>query len=154
MESKRNRTIVKDKKRVCISIVKIIKKLIRGQLDLISLNNHHKLLNYHHFHNYENCVERGWSLVITWDCILFVSGWSGPSPSSLLLTKNDQPLQHQCPHCLKGLSSRQSLLRHIEDRHVVTQPYRCVICGSLCKTKNALQKHHYTYHRGLPLRIF
>ncbi|XP_050739829.1 protein bric-a-brac 2-like isoform X13 [Eriocheir sinensis] len=64
-----------------------------------------------------------------------------------------QQQQQQCPHCLKMLSSRQSLLRHIEDRHMLTQPYRCSICGSLCKTKNALQKHHYTYHRGLPLRI-
>ncbi|XP_069186678.1 protein abrupt isoform X17 [Procambarus clarkii] len=79
------------------------------------------------------------------------------SPSSLLSFQiqhhQQQQQQQQCPHCLKMLSSRQSLLRHIEDRHMLTQPYRCSICGSLCKTKNALQKHHYTYHRGLPLRI-
>ncbi|XP_071513194.1 uncharacterized protein [Panulirus ornatus] len=78
------------------------------------------------------------------------------SPSSLLsfqIHHHQQQQQQQCPHCLKMLSSRQSLLRHIEDRHMLTQPYRCSICGSLCKTKNALQKHHYTYHRGLPLRI-
>ncbi|XP_069939772.1 protein abrupt isoform X18 [Cherax quadricarinatus] len=78
------------------------------------------------------------------------------SPSSLLsfqIQHHQQQQQQQCPHCLKMLSSRQSLLRHIEDRHMLTQPYRCSICGSLCKTKNALQKHHYTYHRGLPLRI-
>jgi len=73
-----------------------------------------------------------------------------PPPSS---SSSQQQQQQQCPHCLKMLSSRQSLLRHIEDRHVVTQPYRCAICGSMCKTKNALQKHHYTYHRGFPLRI-
>ncbi|MPC30972.1 Protein abrupt [Portunus trituberculatus] len=113
---------------------------------------------------------------------LFISGRSAtttttttpPSPSLLSFTIQHQQQQHhhhhhhppppppppttqqqqqQCPHCLKMLSSRQSLLRHIEDRHMLTQPYRCSICGSLCKTKNALQKHHYTYHRGLPLRI-
>ncbi|KAA0202368.1 hypothetical protein HAZT_HAZT007192 [Hyalella azteca] len=78
-----------------------------------------------------------------------------PPPPSHLLHHHTQssPQQQECPHCLKMLSSRQSLLRHIDDRHVVTQPYRCAICGSMCKTKNALQKHHYTYHRGIPLRI-
>lgn len=96
-------------------------------------------------------------------CILCFSGGRsclGPSPSLLLSSPHHHPppqqqqqQQQQCPHCLKMLSSRQSLLRHIDDRHVVTRPYRCAICGSMCKTKNALQKHHYTYHRGFPLRI-
>jgi len=73
--------------------------------------------------------------------------------SSTTPVSTPQQQQQQCPHCLKMLSSRQSLLRHIDDRHVVNRPYRCIICGSMCKTKNALQKHHYTYHRGFPLRI-
>lgn len=76
-----------------------------------------------------------------------------PPPPNLPSLNHSLRLAHLCPHCMKCLSSRQSLLRHIEDKHVLTQPYRCVICNTRSKTKNSLQKHHYTYHRGLPLHI-
>jgi len=60
---------------------------------------------------------------------------------------SDRP-RWPCPFCLRLLSSRSSVRRHIEDRHTNDNSrHPCPLCERLYRTRNSLQYHLSTAHR-------
>ena len=63
------------------------------------------------------------------------------------VSSSDRP-RWPCPFCLRLLSSRSSVRRHIEDRHTNdTSRHPCPLCERLYRTRNSLQYHLSTAHR-------
>lgn len=63
------------------------------------------------------------------------------------LSSSDRP-RWPCPFCMRLLSSRSSVRRHIEDRHTNdTSRHPCPLCERLYRTRNSLQYHLSTAHR-------
>ncbi|KAI9555820.1 D binding [Daphnia sinensis] len=63
------------------------------------------------------------------------------------MSTSDRP-RWPCPFCMRLLSSRSSVRRHIEDRHTNdTSRHPCPLCERLYRTRNSLQYHLSTAHR-------
>lgn len=63
------------------------------------------------------------------------------------MSSSDRP-RWPCPFCMRLLSSRSSVRRHIEDRHTNdTSRHPCPLCERLYRTRNSLQYHLSTAHR-------
>ncbi|XP_046464594.1 broad-complex core protein isoforms 1/2/3/4/5-like isoform X1 [Daphnia pulex] len=70
---------------------------------------------------------------------------SGRTPGRT--SSSDRP-RWPCPFCMRLLSSRSSVRRHIEDRHTNdTSRHPCPLCERLYRTRNSLQYHLSTAHR-------
>lgn len=48
---------------------------------------------------------------------------------------------HTCKVCLRTLSSRHSLVRHINTVHTTKRPYKCNLCASAFKSIDVLRNH-------------
>ncbi|KAK4023313.1 hypothetical protein OUZ56_008730 [Daphnia magna] len=70
-----------------------------------------------------------------------------PSRAPGRMSTSDRP-RWPCPFCMRLLSSRSSVRRHIEDRHTNdTSRHPCPLCERLYRTRNSLQYHLSTAHR-------
>jgi hypothetical protein len=45
--------------------------------------------------------------------------------------------------------SAHTLRTHLEDKHTVCPGYRCVLCGTVAKSRNSLHSHMSRQHRGI-----
>ena len=54
-----------------------------------------------------------------------------------------------CPKCNKIYRSAHTLRTHLEDKHTVCPGYRCVLCGTVAKSRNSLHSHMSRQHRGI-----
>ena len=54
-------------------------------------------------------------------------------------------------HVLTGkiYRSAHTLRTHLEDKHTVCPGYRCVLCGTVAKSRNSLHSHMSRQHRGI-----
>lgn len=54
-----------------------------------------------------------------------------------------------CPKCNKIYRSAHTLRTHLEDKHTICPGYRCVLCGTVAKSRNSLHSHMSRQHRGI-----
>ncbi|XP_014203275.1 protein abrupt isoform X1 [Copidosoma floridanum] len=54
-----------------------------------------------------------------------------------------------CPKCKKIYRSAHTLRTHLEDKHTICPGYRCVLCGTVAKSRNSLHSHMSRQHRGI-----
>ena len=45
--------------------------------------------------------------------------------------------------------SAHTLRTHMEDKHTICPGYRCVLCGTVAKSRNSLHSHMSRQHRGI-----
>ena len=55
------------------------------------------------------------------------------------------------PNVLKNhlFRSAHTLRTHMEDKHTICPGYRCVLCGTVAKSRNSLHSHMSRQHRGI-----
>ena len=61
------------------------------------------------------------------------------------IDKTDQG--YQCIKCGYSSMRKFNLKKHVET-HMETLGYQCPLCNKQCKTKNSLDVHNSTFHRG------
>lgn len=55
------------------------------------------------------------------------------------------------PNVFKNIffRSAHTLRTHMEDKHTICPGYRCVLCGTVAKSRNSLHSHMSRQHRGI-----
>ena len=61
---------------------------------------------------------------------------------------NGQGSMATCNVCGKEGPAKE-MPRHIEANHITGVSHSCDICGKISRSRNALRKHRYTYHRDI-----
>ena len=52
-----------------------------------------------------------------------------------------------CAVCHQTCRTKQEVERHLESKHIETNPFTCEICGSQSKTRRALKVHLMRHHK-------
>ncbi|CAB3367334.1 Hypothetical predicted protein [Cloeon dipterum] len=99
------------------------------------------------------CLDSGGPMGMGMRSALDIEGSSSHSSMQVLPEvkqwRQPQPPQarHQCPHCPKVYTWRQTLLRHIADSHSESSgPVTCDLCGKQYKNKSSLISHCTSRH--------
>lgn len=93
---------------------------------------------------WSNIVDYTNNVLIRW--LLFVAGIMRRNAETGKVRATDP---RPCPKCNKIYRSAHTLRTHLEDKHTICPGYRCVLCGTVAKSRNSLHSHMSRQHRGI-----
>merc|ERR1719481_841105 len=56
--------------------------------------------------------------------------------------------EYHCNVCGKIMKKKRHMMAHVET-HVEGLSHQCPLCQKMFKTRNSLDKHRFTYHKGV-----
>ena len=66
---------------------------------------------------------------------------------NLICSEDESGKYFYCAICqISSRKRKQVIERHIESNHIVTEPFKCEICGSCVKSRRCLQIHMSKKH--------